>query len=296
MLSILIPTYNYNCYPLVEELWQQAKELNAPFEIIVADDASREEMKIDNRQINKLSNCRYLELEKNIGRACIRNLLGEEAQYKYLLFLDSDAGIKEKLFLRKYLEVAPSADVVCGGLLHPSSPISASSTLRYRYEKNADKRRNVSYRREFPYKQFTAFNLLIKKEVFLAIKFDESFVLYGHEDTVLGAELKRRSIPILHIDNALYHLGLESNEIFLRKTEISIANLICEKDKLKKSSRLYLNYSSLCNKGMKPFIMLSFKLFSKALRKNLLGTHPNMKLFALYKLGYLCSIDHCSKK
>ena len=35
MLSILIPTYNYNAFPLVEELQNQAIEAGIAFEIIV---------------------------------------------------------------------------------------------------------------------------------------------------------------------------------------------------------------------------------------------------------------------
>lgn len=41
MLSILIPTYNDDCYELVQALALQAKALNlADWEIIVADDGS----------------------------------------------------------------------------------------------------------------------------------------------------------------------------------------------------------------------------------------------------------------
>ena len=41
MLSILIPTYNYNVYPLVMELKSQADELDLSYEILVQDDASK---------------------------------------------------------------------------------------------------------------------------------------------------------------------------------------------------------------------------------------------------------------
>ena len=39
MLSILIPTYNYDCTQLVADLQQQAEQIGINYEIIVADDA-----------------------------------------------------------------------------------------------------------------------------------------------------------------------------------------------------------------------------------------------------------------
>ena len=54
MLSILIPTYNYDCYDLVKELHRQATELNIEFEIIVADDCSTINI-ANNKKINTFS-------------------------------------------------------------------------------------------------------------------------------------------------------------------------------------------------------------------------------------------------
>ena len=40
MLSILIPTYDYDCRHLVNDLHEQAEQAGIVYEIIVADDAS----------------------------------------------------------------------------------------------------------------------------------------------------------------------------------------------------------------------------------------------------------------
>ena len=40
MLSILIPTYNYDCSRLIRDLQAQAEQAGIDYEIIVADDAS----------------------------------------------------------------------------------------------------------------------------------------------------------------------------------------------------------------------------------------------------------------
>ena len=56
MLSILIPTYNYVCVKLVTDLQQQAERLECPYEILVADDASEDAFKRENRKINGIPN------------------------------------------------------------------------------------------------------------------------------------------------------------------------------------------------------------------------------------------------
>ena len=40
MISILIPTYNYNVFPLVKEAHHQGEKAGIPFEILVYDDCS----------------------------------------------------------------------------------------------------------------------------------------------------------------------------------------------------------------------------------------------------------------
>ena len=79
MLSILIPTYNYDCMQLVDDLQAQALQAGIEHEIIVADDASPDTIyKVANRAINDNPYCRLIELETNVGRARIRNLLAQE--------------------------------------------------------------------------------------------------------------------------------------------------------------------------------------------------------------------------
>ncbi len=53
MLSILIPTYNYNTFSLVEELTNQAIATGISFEIIVLDDGSTDQISLkENSKIN----------------------------------------------------------------------------------------------------------------------------------------------------------------------------------------------------------------------------------------------------
>ena len=143
MLSILIPTYDYDCTALVADLQRQAQQAGVPYEIIVADDASpNEAVKLSNRSINALPHCRLVELPTNVGRARIRNRLADEARYEWYLFMDSDAEVVADDFVATYLRHL-DADVVCGGLCHAPVLPSPEVSLRYAYEKRADKRREA---------------------------------------------------------------------------------------------------------------------------------------------------------
>ena len=113
MISILIPTYNAVCLPLIEKVHSQAVALQIPFEILLADDASREDIRQQNRKITEWQGCRYLQKEENQGPARIRNYLASEAQYPYLLFLDSDVMPVSDSFIAEYLKVSRSGLVVC---------------------------------------------------------------------------------------------------------------------------------------------------------------------------------------
>ena len=131
MLSILIPTYNYDCTNLVRDLHRQAECAGIDYEIVVADDASPiKECAERVREINTWPNCRLIELERNLGRARIRNRLADEARFEWLLFMDSDAEVISDSFIVDYLKHT-DADVVCGGLCHADVLPSPEVSLRY---------------------------------------------------------------------------------------------------------------------------------------------------------------------
>ena len=89
MLSICIPIYNKEVVPLVETLLRQAREVDYACEVVCLDDASEDQYRTKNRTLR--DSVRYEEMERNIGRAAIRNRFLEYATGEYLLFLDCDA-------------------------------------------------------------------------------------------------------------------------------------------------------------------------------------------------------------
>ena len=292
MLSILIPTYNYDCTQLVGDLQAQALQAGIEHEIIVADDASPDTIyKVANRAINDNPYCRLIELETNVGRARIRNLLAQEARHEWLLFMDADAKVVSPTFIADYMaHMEGDAEVVCGGLLHADTLPSPDVSLRYTYERKADKTRAARYRKQAPYERFTPFNFMIHRSTFLTIRFDETIHEYGHEDTLFGIELQQRMVPLLHIDNPLQHLGLETNEVFLNKTRAALRNLASMESAMQGHSSLIGAYRKLCRMGMDRVLARTYAKHGQALAVRLSREHPSLTLFALYKLAYYCYI------
>ena len=296
MLSILIPTYNYDCRDLVNALHRQAEQAGIAYEIIVADDASPTYIyKEKNREINALAHCRFMEMTENLGRARIRNRLADEAQHPWLLFMDCDAEVISPTFIADYLRHT-DAEVICGGLCHDDTLPSPTVSLRYAYEKQADKRRAAKYRTQRPYEQFTPFNFCIRRDIFQAIRFDESVCGYGHEDTLFGIELMHRQAHIRHIDNPLRHIGLEVNEVFLAKSQTALRNLATMEASMQGHSALLSSYRILRHLRLESWAASCFKRHEQRLTQQLCGPSPSLIGFKLYKLGYYCWLKKNEEK
>ena len=269
MLSILIPVYRQDCSQLVADLHAQGDALGVGYEVIVADD-------------EKLQ----------MGRARVRNWLADQARGEQLLFIDGDAAVESPHFLDNYLKVAAQAPVVIGGLHHADSLPSPDVSLRYRYEKAADKHRSAAERSQRPYASFTPFNFLIDREVFMAIRFDEQCTEYGHEDTLFGAELERRKIPVLHIDNPLVHTGLEPNAMFLEKSRTALRSLKRMEKELQDHSTLLKRYRQAGRLGLHRLLARLFERYGACWERRLTDNErPSLFLFKLYKLTYYCTIS-----
>lgn len=288
ILSVLVPTFNYDCSHLVQMLRQQ---LPPDGEIIVGDDCSTDRDVVSSIDfISELPQCRIFRSSHNLGRAAIRNALAREAKGDWLLFVDADAEVRSPSFVADYLAATAHAQVVCGGLGNVSECPSPACRLRYDYEVSAEKRLTLDYRRRFPYAQFTTFNFLISRNLFLSICFDENIREYGHEDTLFGLELKRRGIAIRHIDNKLTHLGLEDAETYLSKTETALRTLAHMDMDMKRHARISALALRLSRWHLLGLVRTLYNIYKAPLRANLLGKHPRQALFAFYKLGYYASI------
>lgn len=295
MLSILIPNYNYDCsellYTLAEQclaLRQAAGGADGPFdyEVIVGDDGSTDVKSLCAvRDTAAHVGAQLLELPVNGGRARMRNALMEAARMPYLLILDSDMLPRTSDFVRDIWAERHKADVVCARLVNPLGEPEGSE-LRCRYEKATEPKRTAEYRNARPFSSVATYCLLMRRAALGDLRFDECCTEYGYEDVLFGQELRRRYISIYHTDVPILHTGIDSNESFLKKTEAAMRTLTTIAPKLDELPGAALYYNELKKKGMDWLPSVAYRLFGGMMRGNLLGRHPSLKIFHLYKLCY----------
>lgn len=296
MLSINIPVYNVEVTELVWQLKQQAEKISSDIEIIVYDDGSSENFKLENRKLADIPQVFYHEMEKNLGRTAIRNLMGLESQKPYLLFIDADSKLISDDYLKKYIELAKPGAVLCGGTSYSKQEPESEKLLRWVY---GHRREAISAEERNRKKGFiiTSNNFLIDRETFQKIHFRENIGPYGHEDTLLGFDLFQAGIQPLHINNPVEHTGLEDSVTFLKKTKAALENLLFISEKIVPEPVEFQNRMPFLNRYRKitkifpPFVFKwFFNLFRQAIEKNLTGKNPSLFLFNLYKLGYFASL------
>lgn len=228
-LSICIPVYNSLIESFIIELVRQTKEVNEPVQVVVLDDHSD----LEYAQINQslATHCNYFYLPENIGRSRIRNLFLEHTSGEYLLFIDGDSEVIDPLFIQKYLEFLQenAPQVIVGASIYQAETPDKEHLLRWKYSrkresKNAEQRKKTRG-------GFKTNNFVIKRVIFNEIQFNDELEGYGHEDTLFGLDLAKKNIPIDHLENPVLNRHLDSNQVFLVKTQNAIKNLY----------RIYLN-------------------------------------------------------
>jgi hypothetical protein len=292
MLSILIPTYNYNVYPLVTELKNQADALGIAYEILVQDDASKSFLK-ENTEINLLQHCSYTLNHENLGRGNNINLLNNRAKFEYVLIMEADAFPEKKTYLKKLIDsINQETQVLFGGVIYPNQKPELDKLLRWKYG-NERESISLSDRLKRPYHFVFTWNLLLKKEILSKYHFPNNIKNYGYEDLVFIKQLKENKVPIQHYNNMLIHFNSETSIAFLNKTEdavktlhqlISNKKLLIEDIKIGKASKMIhlLHLESLAR--------FLFKKTSTKLIANLTSSHPSLIILDLYKLGYFLNL------
>ncbi|MGB0884792.1 MAG: glycosyltransferase family 2 protein [Chitinophagales bacterium] len=262
--SVLIPVYNFNVFPLVEQLDKIARHFDSSYEILLIDDNSSSFFKEKNKTISSFKYVNYIELDKNIGRSKIRNLLFEIAKYKYCIILDCDVLLAKENFLTKYLDLLEDDNVIVGGHVYfPTPPKDKTKYLHWLYGRKIEVQ-NLEQRTFNDYASFMTNSFGISKNLFQKLKFNESISEYGHEDTLFGFELEKQKIPIVHINNPVVHLGIDNEEDFLNKQEKAIQNLVKlykqgnYKNELENNIKLIKFYNLFYNKFFYRFIIKIF--------------------------------------
>lgn len=281
--SILIPVYNSSINQLVEDLHFQAKALNSNFQILLIDDCSQLSCSYLNKKVALLENVTYQVLTNNIGRAAIRNLLFETAQYDKCIVLDGDVSIIKADFITTYLDNLTEQNIVVGGHVYQKeAPKNKAKYLHWLYGSKIESK-TAAQRAKQPYASFMTSNFACSKTVFKQLKFEEQIKGYGHEDTLFGFAAQEKNIAIKHIENAVQHDGIDEVEVFLSKQKNAVQNLkkLYQNPKYK---NLIAQHSKLIKSTKIPFLAFISKMFQTVLLKNLKSKQPNLKALQLMKL------------
>lgn len=293
-VSVLIPTFNDRVLAQVTRLQAQLEELAEAcalsYEVIVADDCSTNlAVKQENERVMALPHCRLVSLQNNVGRAGVRNRLASEACYPWLLYVDAALWIPDG-FVRNYVRLIGKAQVLCGGSAVDSQ--SSPQGLRYVYELSSAPRFSASERQRNPYRAFRTNNFVIAREVMMAHPLRADIRTYGYEDVLFGKELARNEVSIFHIGNpVIYHL-LEDNATYLHKVEESLRTLHAYCGELRGYSPLLQGVEWLQKWRVAGAMRLLYQVFCSLVRRNLLGKHPSLLLFKVFKVGTYLQIAH----
>jgi len=293
MLSILIPTYNFNIISLVNQLIRQVELCNIEYEIIVCDDYSVFYVE-ENQKIENLKHCTFERLSQNIGRSKIRNYLAAKAKYNWLLFFDADTTPCSNNLIENYIkEIDSNYLIIYGGIKYQEQKPIKNQLLRWVYG-NSREALSVNERNKKKYLRFLTLNFLIHKSVFDTVSFNEDIENFRHEDTLFSYQLKIANIKIKHIYNPVYHLGLETSMSYLEKEKSSIKAL----HQLINSNLLPNNYISLSKSyfilkkyNLVKAFSLFYKIFNSIILINLKSSYPSLFLFDLYRLSYYITLN-----
>lgn len=291
MISIAIPTYNYNVYPLVREIDKQAKKSGVDYQILVYDDASTKDFNLT-ELLSEFDKVTYKKLSKNIGRIAIRRLIAKDAKNDYILFIDADIFPTDRFFFTKLIKImSQPADVYFGGINVPKNPFNNEHYLRWKYGKYRESK-DVNKRKKDIYNSIISGALLINKDVFLTDTDNfKNLNKYGL-DSFMSYYLRKNKRKVIHYHNPVIHLGLEKNEHFLNKTRKALETYrfivktfgLSDLNKITKTG-------SQCKKILTSFLIHSiYKTIAPLLEKNLTSKRASLFLFDVYKLLYYCQL------
>jgi hypothetical protein len=101
-------------------------------------------------------------------------------------------------------------------------------------------------------------------------------------------------LKIKHIDNPVEHGDIDSNEDYLIKSKSSIENLIVlfEEEKINAAFSRLISLLLIMNKlYLTNFISVIYKNIEGILIGNLKSKNPNLLIYNIFRIGYLCKIS-----
>lgn len=292
-LSICIPTFNTDVFKLVTEIRTQCEIAGIEYEILIVDDASTSlEILSKNEELKVINNVQLIRNEVNLGRTETRKKAAELVKFNWVLFLDADVVPTSDNFIVNYVNSINSKyKVIVGGYSYCNTK-ELGRGFRWNYGK-AREEASAEVRNTKPYGYVFSGNILVEKNTFLESNFKEDSKLYGM-DIFFSYQLFVNKIPVLHIDNPIIHEGLDENDVFFKKSLLSVKSrfdYLKDLPEIGKVNPLLKHYKKLDQFGLTKIVGSLFKIVESRLNKRIVCDDPNLFLFDLYRLGYICTLE-----
>ena len=301
-ISLLIPVHNFDIVAFVSALKECSDAILEFREIIIGDDGSTEEIANKYKALED-DFVKVIRFPQNIGRAAIRNKLIEASIGDYLIFVDQDVMLPEsaETYMRKWVSSIGKSKVISGGILYKDdSPSDPDKMLRWKYGRKYEQK-SASERNKHPERTFSTFNVMFDRSVFDILRFNEEIKQYGYEDTLFSYQLKLAGITIYHIDNGLYHDGIESSQDFMDKTVVSLRNLssiyntITNEKVFEDIIEIITKYKRLKFFGLHILVRRLFIHYKEVLELRLNKPNPPLWIYGFYKIGLFCQFRYLNQ-
>jgi len=229
---------------------------------------------------------KFIPLSRNMGRTFARNTLALKAKFPYLLFLDADVLPKNEAFFAAFVSKINNAELVFGGVSYTSFPPPKEQLLRWKYGRNREAK-SVEIRNKNPYLSIISMAFFIQKKLFFKVNnhLDNHYGL----DVLFCENLKKQQAEILHIENPILHLGLETNQTFIKKSKQAMATIarLAKKGTIPKDFRPVQKASKKLDRFyLSGIFFATLKPLLPAIEKNLCSKNPSLVLFDFYRLYY----------
>lgn len=214
-LSIAIPFYGDDPAPLLARLCEQC---GPDEEIILFDDGAPDRAAAE-RLSEGLDDCgapvRLIASPVNLGRSAARNHLARAARGDWILYLDADMSVPDG-FLARWRKALDGAefDAAFGGYDLPEQ-IARSHRLHAGLARAGDLH-DAAARARIGASAVCSSNLAARRELMLAVAFDEGFEGWGWED-VDWAVRAGAAAWLVHVDIPACHGGLQTASVLLAK-------------------------------------------------------------------------------
>lgn len=168
-----------------------------------------------------------MSIAENRGRAGARNGLINAAEGEWLLFLDADMRVEGRNFLNAYLEAAARQNGPCcivGGFGVDLRMVTSATKL-HAMQSHKSECLDAARRNADPGRYVFTSNIFLHRQICKEMPFNDQFRGWGWEDVEWGLNIVSR-FPVIHIDNAATHLGLDEDKALLGKYERSGLNFL----------------------------------------------------------------------